>query len=481
ALSRYWSWLPPQPCTRSAPGVPGSITSGAISVPSTLWPLTGIASDSVRRFKASHLFRFHHRVLHQRPGDRIDTLEVHDRAARRPGVRAVQLGRMRTHRAQARVGAECLERRNFRAARTADAPRLLEHAAVPAAARVAPAQHVVIAARGEQPRELRARLVEGERAMDREPHLGLELHAEKRGEAAAHDEEVRTAVGRLPTVVGRRFLRAAVGRPHPVDPDLADAVGRFLLQARLEHHAARGELQVVDAVERLRERAAVRRHCLPFAADAAPMLDAHRPLFEQPLAALQRVGARERGKAGEDNRVHALREGFRPALRPLRVAPRERVRDGLAGDEGMRHHTPEQVVRAANSEASRLLPGKGLARYKIQRRIALQRRLVAAAELEALERGQALRYRHPRGDFVLAQRFIRSVGDYGAHLFTTARAEPERHLLLREGYSNRRTPMAKLTPFALAAIALLGACTTAPQSNSPKIITNVTDLRPGTG
>src|SRR6185503_9634651 len=158
-----------------------------------------------------------------------------------------------------------------------------------------------------------------------------------------------------------------------------------------------------------------------FAADAAAMLYAHQPLFEQPLAALQRVGARERGKAGEDNRVHALREGFRPALRPLRVAPRER----------MRHHTPEQVVRAANSEAPRLLPGKGLARYKIQRRIALQRRLVAAAELEALERGQALRYRHPRGDFVLAQRFIRGVGDYGAHLFTTARAEPERHLLLR--------------------------------------------------
>ena len=40
--------------------------------------------------------------------------------------------------------------------------------------------------------------------------------------------------------------------------------------------------------------------------------------------------------------------------------------------------------------------------------------------------------------------------------------------------------MAKLTPFALAAVALLGACA-APQSNSPKIITNVTDLRPGTG
>ena len=39
--------------------------------------------------------------------------------------------------------------------------------------------------------------------------------------------------------------------------------------------------------------------------------------------------------------------------------------------------------------------------------------------------------------------------------------------------------MAKLTPFALAAIALLGACT-APQS-SPNIVTNVNTLRPGTG
>ena len=40
--------------------------------------------------------------------------------------------------------------------------------------------------------------------------------------------------------------------------------------------------------------------------------------------------------------------------------------------------------------------------------------------------------------------------------------------------------MAKLTPFALAAIALLGACA-APQPSTPKIVTNVTDLRPGTG
>lgn len=42
--------------------------------------------------------------------------------------------------------------------------------------------------------------------------------------------------------------------------------------------------------------------------------------------------------------------------------------------------------------------------------------------------------------------------------------------------------MAKLTPFALAAIALLGACsTTAPQPTTPNIVTNVTPMHPGTG
>ena len=43
--------------------------------------------------------------------------------------------------------------------------------------------------------------------------------------------------------------------------------------------------------------------------------------------------------------------------------------------------------------------------------------------------------------------------------------------------------MAKLTPFALAAIAVLGACstTTPPQSNTPRLVTNVNALRAGTG
>ena len=42
--------------------------------------------------------------------------------------------------------------------------------------------------------------------------------------------------------------------------------------------------------------------------------------------------------------------------------------------------------------------------------------------------------------------------------------------------------MAKLTPFALAALALLGACsTTPPQSSTPNIVTNVHAMRPGMG
>jgi hypothetical protein len=41
--------------------------------------------------------------------------------------------------------------------------------------------------------------------------------------------------------------------------------------------------------------------------------------------------------------------------------------------------------------------------------------------------------------------------------------------------------MAKLTPFALAAIALLGACSTAPSQSTANINTIVHPLRPGTG
>jgi hypothetical protein len=42
--------------------------------------------------------------------------------------------------------------------------------------------------------------------------------------------------------------------------------------------------------------------------------------------------------------------------------------------------------------------------------------------------------------------------------------------------------MAKLTPFAVAAVALLGACSaTSPQQGPPNIVTNVQPLRPGSG
>ena len=113
--------------------------------------------------------------------------------------------------------------------------------------------------------------------------------------------------------------------------------------------------------------------------------------------------------------MHALRKSLRPAFRALRVAPDERVRDGLAGDKRVRHHAAEQVVRAADAEATGFFPGKGLARNKVQRRIALQRRLVAAAELEPLQRRQALRDRHARGDLMVCQAFIARIGDDGAH------------------------------------------------------------------
>jgi hypothetical protein len=41
--------------------------------------------------------------------------------------------------------------------------------------------------------------------------------------------------------------------------------------------------------------------------------------------------------------------------------------------------------------------------------------------------------------------------------------------------------MAKLTPIAIAAVALLGACSSTPQPSSTNIVTNVHPMRPGTG
>lgn len=41
--------------------------------------------------------------------------------------------------------------------------------------------------------------------------------------------------------------------------------------------------------------------------------------------------------------------------------------------------------------------------------------------------------------------------------------------------------MAKMTLFAVAAIALVGACSTPPQASAPNIVTNVYPMQPGTG
>ena len=70
ALSRYCSWLPPQPWTRSVPGLPCPAAAGAISVPSMLSPLTGISIASVRSS-----MRLHDGVFDQRPGLRVHAAE----------------------------------------------------------------------------------------------------------------------------------------------------------------------------------------------------------------------------------------------------------------------------------------------------------------------------------------------------------------------------------------------------------------------
>src|SRR5688500_17247199 len=220
ALARYCSWQPPQPCTNSVPGVPGSAAVGVMSVPSILVPLTGIAIASVRSS-----MRLHDRVFNERPGLRVDAAEMHPRAARRLRGLAVRFGRARAHRTQARIGAESLERSNFGATRAADAPRLLEDAAMPAPAGIASPQHVVVAARGEQAGKLLRRSIERHGLADRHLHVLFEFGFQQHAVVPPHDDQVRPAVRRLPVIVGGHSLRAAVRGAQAVDAHLADAVG----------------------------------------------------------------------------------------------------------------------------------------------------------------------------------------------------------------------------------------------------------------
>src|SRR5688572_4490628 len=234
ALSRYCCWEPPHPWTRSVPGLPFPTSAGAINVPSMLSPLTGILIASVLSS-----MRLHDGVFDQRPGLRVHASKINPRTTRYHGsycrIGAVRFRRARADRAQARIGAERLERRNFRAARAADSPGLLEHAGMPAAARVAAAQYVVIAPRGEQAAEFGGGGIEHARLADGGAHVLRQRQFFQCVVITAHDDQVRAAVSGLPLVVGGRFLRAAVRSAQAVDAHLADAVSRFLLQARLEH------------------------------------------------------------------------------------------------------------------------------------------------------------------------------------------------------------------------------------------------------
>src|SRR5687767_4480254 len=112
-----------------------------MSVPSMRW-----ASTTMSTVSGCTSIGLHERVFGDRSGAAVDAAKMHGGASRDRRVRIVGLGRARMHQAQARVGAERTERRHFRTARAADAPGLLEHAAVPASLPIAPAQHVVVPA-----------------------------------------------------------------------------------------------------------------------------------------------------------------------------------------------------------------------------------------------------------------------------------------------------------------------------------------------
>src|SRR5215207_426271 len=115
---------------------------GATMVPAMAWSSTRISMASSRVGMA-----LHHGIFCQRTDALVGSAKVHRRARRGRGcIGTVDLDRGGPDAGEGGVGAEGFEGADLGAARAADAPRLLEHAAAPLPARVAPAGDVVVAA-----------------------------------------------------------------------------------------------------------------------------------------------------------------------------------------------------------------------------------------------------------------------------------------------------------------------------------------------
>src|SRR5829696_2430895 len=120
ARARYCCWLPPQPCTKSTPGLD---VCGATTVPSMCSSSTAMSTASWRVAAVSSriAMAIHHAVFEDPADPVVDPVEIDGRAGGR--LRAViGLDRRCPHRAQGRVGAKGLERRHLGAACPADAP-----------------------------------------------------------------------------------------------------------------------------------------------------------------------------------------------------------------------------------------------------------------------------------------------------------------------------------------------------------------------
>src|SRR5437667_11777783 len=99
--------------------------------------------------------RFDHRVFGEWSDVGIDAAKVHGGGLGQRLAAAVDFARYGIDGAQRRIGTEGLQRRDFRAARTAQSPRRLEHARAMLSARVRSLAHAAIAAGPKETREPR--------------------------------------------------------------------------------------------------------------------------------------------------------------------------------------------------------------------------------------------------------------------------------------------------------------------------------------
>lgn len=324
----------------------------------------------------------------------------------------VDLERRGAHRGQPRIGAEGFQRGDLGAARAADPPGLLEHAEALPTVAIPALGNVVVAPRGEAAgEEDRRGGVEDPRVLDGLAHLAGQVQGQQLGVATARHQQVGAGIDQFAARVAGLVLVTVVAQQETVDPELADAVGDDALQVGFQYQALR-QLTLLQPAEPSVQFVEVVRHVLAEAATGLRQLGPHRSFGEHASAGAVCVGQAEDADAVEHDVADLLREQRVPAFR-RHAAARQRMDDGLTGDERVLDETAEQIFVTVHAQAHGGLPAdQGAGRDQVEGASLVQFGFVAAAELQLLDFRQPARQGQVALHFVFGGRGIDTMGHH---------------------------------------------------------------------